>query len=130
MPSDGSQLKIVSMMMDMEGWRAPLGNEARLLLAEELMTWTREVACAHLVLFPASYLCAPTLAKARKLAERVMTLARQKSIAFVMGVDLCATGGFKKGSGKAGSQSSDLPDLLVAQGQLPFFLFAWSPGEP
>jgi hypothetical protein len=127
MPSDGSLLRVVSMMMDMEGWHDLRGNEARLQLADEAMTWMRDVARAHLILFPAGYLYASTLSEARELAERIVALARQRSIAVVLGVDISNTGELKRGLSKAGSKDTD---LLVTQGLLPFFLFAWSPGMP
>jgi hypothetical protein len=125
MPS--TMLTIVSTMVGFEGWREQPGNKARLLLAEQVMIWAREKARAHLIVFPAGFLCATDVAEARALAGRAMALAKQRSLAVVVGVDLCTTGEFQRGLGKVGSEDID---LLVSQGQLPFFLYAWSPYMP
>jgi hypothetical protein len=125
MPS--TMLTIVSTMVDFEGRREQPGNKARLLLAEEVMIWAREMARAHLIVFPAGFLCATDVAEARALVGRVMASAKQRSLAVVVGVDLCTTDEFQKGSGKAGNEDID---LLVSQGQLPFFLYTWAPDMP
>jgi hypothetical protein len=125
MPS--TVLTIVSTMVNFEGWRERPGNKDRLLLAEQVMIWAREMARAHLIVFPAGFLCATDLAEARALVEPVIASAKQKSLAVVVGIDLCTTNEFQKGSGKAGNEDID---LLVSQGQLPFFLYTWSPDMP
>jgi hypothetical protein len=48
------------------------GNKDRLLLAEQVMIWAREMVCAHLLVFPAGFLCATDLAEARALVEPVI----------------------------------------------------------
>ncbi len=121
-----SLFRVVSITADLETRRDLLSTKARLELSEEAMTWAKESARAHLIVFPAGYIGVSTILEARRHFRKLKKHAEQKHLAVVLGVDECTTGMTAKGSNKTGSDI----DLQVEKRQLPFWLFAWAPDMP